>query len=183
MKKFLIFLGILLLFCLAENEASAQFQLIKDATIVVSKNWKGLSEMDKLNVELRNGGCFDGDITSKNYSRFSSQVNPGDLLIIKFFSISDVSKTSDLIDKIKEENGILLGGVGLPLLYQIKDILPEEKWMISIDKKDSLFNNGGDFRIPALKKYNDGTYCSATLSFENTPWNSQKYILVCFIKK
>lgn len=164
--------------------ADKRFELLKTFEITVPANYNHGKRLDSFAKENKKKFYYyNDDITDKNFSKATTKLEPNKVLTVKVFGIKATVTSQNCMDFLKTQDAILTGAQGASLVWeQKKDELPVDKWSVSFDEKDALWeDSGGDHRVPGVRRYSDGDFEFGLGCFEGD-WGSD-YCLLCFCDK
>lgn len=104
----------------------------------------------------------------------------GQTYVVEIVPMTQKWVTSDqCLDFLRKKEAILSGVYGISLVYELaKDKLPKGRTIISFDEKKLLpVDSAGNYKVPYLITYSDGTYAFKTGNFDS-PWYLDDCLLV-----
>lgn len=119
-------------------------------------------------------------ISGSNFTKTTNKLIPGKIYKVKIFPILESVTNDDCLTFLHKHNALLVGGQGTTLVYDVdKDQFPKDKWIVSLDEKDSLWKDpDGDHGIIILLARYDGKF-GLEIRFFEKELNTNHY-LICF---
>jgi len=113
------------------------------------------------NGNMKETLCFEKEISSKNFNNSTDKLCPGSIYNVKVIPVLSSVPIEDCLAFLSKHKGLLMNVQGLMFVHEMaKDKLPKNKWIVSLDKADTLWKDkkSGGFRMVNLHVHNDGTY-------------------------
>lgn len=158
-----------------------RFGLINTFSIVVPQGYDHATRLGSFREKHRKEFYYYNEaITDKNYAKATTKLEPGRKLKVKVFQINERVTSLDCLAHLRSQKAVLVGAQGASLVYeQKKDELPVDRWSVSFDEKDALWEDGGGYlRVPYVFRYSGGGSGFVLGDFEDG-W-SDGYCLLCF---
>jgi hypothetical protein len=129
---------------------------------------------------LKSTHYYNDELTSKNFAKVTSKLEPGKTYAIKMFPISETVKSEDCLAFLTSNNATLVGAQGLTALQNDQpEIFPTGKWTVSFDEKDALWKDAdGNHWMSRVGRNSDGDW-AFFLGFFEVSWDSD-FVLVSF---
>ena len=162
-------------------QADSRFELINTFSIVVPQGYAHATRLASFNKEHRKEFySYNDAITDKNYAKATTKLEPGRKLKVKVFQIKERVTSDDCLTQLRSQKAILVGAQGASLAYeQKKDELPVDRWSVSFDEKDALWEDGdGRHRVPHVYRFSGGNF-EFGLGFFERGWSVGR-CLPCF---
>jgi hypothetical protein len=123
---------------------------------------------------------YNDALTSKNYAKATNKLEPGKKYMVKLFPILSNISSEDCMTFLRKQSAILVGGQGATLLYDLhRDKLPKDKWSVSFDEKDTLWQDAfGGRGVPDVCAYAGGDFGFGLGDWDGG-WGAGD-VLVCF---
>jgi len=159
--------------------------VIAEFEFIVPADYMHDSQIDNFvkNQKKTTHNYFSRGWTSADFAKATYKLVPGKTYIVKIISVLTLVSSKECLDFLAKQNAILVGGQGLTLLsenYAYK--FPIEKWTVSLDKEDALYEGSdGDRWMPRACASVDDSISFMLGSFEN--YLSDDSCLLCFYDK
>lgn len=135
-----------------------RFDLLNSFTVTVPKDYNHdtqLSAFAKYAKEKKeNLRHYNDNINDKNFEKATRKLMPGKTYAVKIFGIESgsVVTSGDCMDFLKTQKAVLVGAQGMSLAVQFKkEEFPTEKYIVSFDEEDALWEDAGGFRgVPCV---------------------------------
>ena len=110
-------------------------------------------------------------MTDQNFSRVTTQLEPGQKLKVDVFQIKETVSSEDCLAFLHSQQSILVGVQGASLVYEEKrEKLPKNRGHISFDEKEALWQDAGGYRrVPRIEAVTGGVFGFRLGRFES-PW-------------
>ena len=136
-----------------------RFELVNTFNIVVPQDYDHATRLDSFSKEHRKEFSYYNDtITDKNYAKATTKLEPGRKLKVKVFQIKQTVTSEDCMAHLRSQKAIFVGAQGASIAYeQGKDQLPVNRWSVSFDEEDTLWEDAGGYhRVPHVHRYSGG---------------------------
>lgn len=150
---------------------------------VVPKNYSHANQLTSLNEQTRVDSSYSKILNDINFSKTTNKLLPGKTYRLEIIPIVDRT-TSDLCIRFqKERNAIFAGAQGLAFAQKhYPEIFPINKWVISFDKKEALWENtAGEHMLPLVRRMGVNNWKVELASF-NVTWLASDFFLLCFFE-
>ena len=120
--------------------ADNRFELLKTFEIIVPKNYNHDTRLDTFATNnYKNFASFSPQISDANFSNVKTKLKPGQVMIVKLFSITEGFITpEDCRNFLRKQNAVLTGPQGTSLVFELKrEEMPERKWCVSFQEKST----------------------------------------------
>lgn len=159
---------------------------IKEFELTVPADYKHDSQLDtfgKKTRKLKITYFYNEELTSKNFAKATTKLEPGKTYKVKIFPILSTVTSEDCMNFLRKQKAILAGGQGLTLAQDLKaDEFSEDKYTVSFDEKNALWkDSGGSHRVPRLRRHSDGGW-EFNLGYFGYDLLDDYYLL-CFCEK
>jgi hypothetical protein len=190
MKKLCILLFIVLFIFVERSNAQFGDKPIVQFEITVPAGYNHDTQIDvskKIAHKEKTVYGYDPCFTSENFSLEKAKLLPGEIFIVKIFSITEMVTSQQCLSFLKNQKAVYFGLHGLTLVFDLKkDALPKDKWIVSFSPKDELFvdvTSSGNHAVPYIYASKDGDYGFEKSYFENDCWIADSRTLLFFVKK
>lgn len=158
---------------------------IREFELTVPSDYNHESQIDqfaKKVKKLKTTYYYNDELTSKNFARATTKLEPGKTYKVKIFPILSGVTSEDCMNFLQKQKAMLVGGQGLTLAQDLKATeFPESKYTVSFDEKNTLWKDSGHRRVPRLFRRSDGDWEFGLGGFEGG-WGSG-HCLLCFCDK
>lgn len=155
------------------KHGDTRFELVKTLAIVVPDDYVHETRLASFaEAHRREFYYYDDNITDKNFSKATTQLKPGQRLKVDVFQIKEMVSSEDCLAFLHNQKALLVGAQGASLVHEQKhDELPKDKWYISFDEKENLWQDAdGRRRVPNISADSDGDFDFGLGDFE-LPWD------------
>lgn len=122
---------------------------------------------------------YNNNITDANFARATNKLVPGKTYEAKIFKITKKVTSEDCLAFLKTQKAILVGAQGISIVWQqAKEQFPKNKWTISFDEKDALWQDAdGTHGVSDVSRYSVDGWSFFLGSFEES-WGVD-YCVLC----
>ena len=157
----------------------SRFPLLTTFQFTVPNDYSHVTQLESFLKENRKKVCYDDNITDANFVRVTNKLTPGKTYEVKIFGITQRVPSEDCLAFLKTQKAVLVGAQGISVVWQqAKEQFPKGKWIVSFDKKDSLWRDADDsHRVPYMDLHLDGDWFFNLGVFE-ADWDDD-YCVLC----
>ena len=167
-------------------KVDSRFELVKTFKVVVPEGYDHATRLDTFKVKYQNDevksfGYYNPELTDANYAaKATTKLVAGRRFTVKVFQIKRRVSSLGCLKHLRAEKAVLVGTQGASLAWEEKrDELPVNRWSISFDEKDALWEDSdGCHRVPCVRRYSGGSFKFSLGGFE-IDWNDGDCLL-CF---
>ena len=162
-----------------------KFALLVDlGTITVPDDYVHGSQLTTFGKKHRKEFCcYRDSITDENFPNPSRVLKPGDKLRVRAWKrvVSGEVTSEEHMAFLATQKAVLVGVQGASLVYEQKrNQLPKDKWCVSFDEKDRLWEDAaGFFKVPIVRARSSGDFDFSFGLFDEDTWHDDD-VLLCF---